>query len=278
MSNADVVDGIGSIPSSIPIFGGVFVAGIIFICLCVCIYRAKSINFLLDRVWIFFGGKLEFNDKELNNEWDTIRDLELFRYRYRFDVETIDHVKSLRYWLYSNNVNFLELRKISNLFDVRLVRIKKSSFKSDIIINILLIFALVMAIVLSNFFLNTEDAKFVVVETEQNFHFDGKKLSIYDEILSRRQCDKVTAGAYPEPDNADENKLFNKYIACGIFSIEGKKFYKNTVNKSKKFAAAISITCLLIIMVFMSQVNKYFIACEINKRIEENKNTENINQ
>ncbi|RDI12450.1 DUF6216 family protein [Comamonas sp. AG1104] len=235
MSNADVVDGISSISGSFQIWGAAFVGALIIFCLGICVYRAKSINFLLDRIWIFFGGKLEFNDKELNNDWEIIRDLELFRYRYGFDVETKDHVRSLRNWLSSNNVNFLELRKISNLFDVRLGRIKKDSFKYDIIINVTLILALVSSIIISNIFLNTNDAQFVVVETEQNFHFDGKKLSIYDEKFSRRQCDVMTAGAYPEPGSDDANKKFNKYIACGIFGVEGKKFYQDTIKNQKHF-------------------------------------------
>ncbi len=269
MSNADVVDGIGSIASSFPIFGGLIVGCIVAICLFLCIYRAKSINFLLDRIWIFFGGKLEFNDKELNNDWEIIRDLELFRYRYGFDVETKDHVRSLRTWLTSNNVNFLELRKISNLFDARLGRIRKSSFKSDIVINSVLISALVLFIIISNIYLNTNDAQFVVVETEKNFHFDGKKLSIYDEKFSRRQCDVMTAGAYPEPGNDSDNKTFNTYIACGIFSVEGKKFYQDTIKKSKAFSAGISVACFLMIIVFVYQIMKYIMASNINKRMEE---------
>ena len=208
MSNSDVVDGIGSIASSFPIFVFFIVGGIIAICLLLCIYRAKSINFLLDRIWIFFGGKLEFNDKELNSDWEIISDLELFRYRYGFDVETKEHIKSLRNWLSSNNVNFLELRKVANLFDVRLIGIKKISFKFDVVLNIVLIAAMGLSIILLNVFLNRDDANFVVVETEKNFHFDGRKLSIYDEKFSRRQCDVVTAGAYPEPGNSEQNKVF----------------------------------------------------------------------
>lgn len=269
MSNADIVDGISSISSSFQIWGAVFVGALIIFCLGICVYRAKSINFLLDRIWIFFGGKLEFNDKELNNDWDIVRDLELFRYRYGFDVETKDHVKSLKNWLSSNNINFLELRKISNLFDVKAGRIRKSSFTSDIVVNGVLILCLAISIIFTNFYLNKDKAEFVVVETEKNFSFDGKRLYIYDEKFSRRQCDVITTGRYPDPEDGGDNIIFNKYVACGIFSVEGKKFYEKTLEKAATICWVIILPCSLMILILGWQIRKYLTASKINRKIEE---------
>ncbi|MBD9400827.1 DUF6216 family protein [Comamonas sp. CMM02] len=267
--NTDITDEIKGVVSSLPTWGLISVALSILLILGYCIYRARSFDFLLDRAWIFFGGNKEFKDPIMNQEWDSVKDVELYRYRYGFLADSIEDVDNTRAWINKNNININQLRRISNLFDFKKFEVKGAPFLLEKTL-LLVVFSLLLSFTyLSIVSAFTADPYFEVVDTDAKFKFDGDKIVLNNKVLKRQDCAKLKNIAYPDSDL--EKDLFNKYISCSIFTEDGKKLYKNTRNDQKIIGLIGAGLFLIIFPIIIRKYMNYELAIKIKMTLEKTK-------
>lgn len=265
----DVVDGIEGVLSSFPAWGGVFLIFLILIILGLCIYRARSFDFLLDRIWVFFGGNKEFKDPIMNKEWDVVKDLELYRYRYGFSADSMEDVVATRLWINENKININDLRRINNLFDFKKFEIKGTTFYFEMcVLAVFATFLLVFTYtsLVASF---TADPYFRVVETDYKFKFDGNKITMKDKTLKASDCLRLKNASYPDV-NSQKNS-YNEYIACSIFDEDGKKLYKETRSEQKVLGFIGAIIFMIAFPVIIRKSKTYDLARKIKKTLADSK-------
>lgn len=270
MNSSDVVDGVSSIASIYQVWGSLAAVVLILICLWLCISRTRSIIFLRDRIWKFFGGSTEFSDTQMEREWCTIRDLELYRYRYGFNVDSLEQIDDLKKWIIENKIDEANLRRIPNYLDAKKRCIKDKNFSSDILLNRFFAFCIFVFIAFSLYVVNAYGDDFKVAETGKTFKFDGKKLYFDEKTISRRECSSITGKEYPDILDGSDNTEFSKYIACGLFHGEGRKFYNDSKEKNLITISLIIFGCAFSLFVISYFNGKYKIAIDIVNLVELN--------
>lgn len=192
-----------------------------------CIHRARSYHFILDRIWVFFGGTKDFTEPSLNADWQVVRDLEMFRFKYRIDVERMQQIYMLQIWLKNYEFSMLDLRAVASYFDLKKYKLRIINFKWHIRVLTAAIAVLYLATAVVLYYTLDKNDTFVVVKTQQRFKFDGSKLTFDKEILDKAQCELLRANTPPMTDA--KNPAFSKYTACEIFLPDGEKFYRKSI-------------------------------------------------
>lgn len=271
--SADIWEDIGSwtnFDSTWLQFGGIFFA---IALLLYCIYHAGSTFFLLDRVWILVGGNKEFSDTELNKDWNNVRDLELFRYRYRLPVDKLEQINEISKWRNNYDISLIELRQVSFFYDMGTYKLKRINFERTKKWLLGLICILLFSIGVAIYFSINNDHRFVIVKTDQAFKFDGKRVKIDDEVYEKDYCESFNPSYQPQ---ADKNKAeYNVYTACELFGDEGRRFYR----KSLKAKFITGMTFIIIFGYLLIYASFHLRRCErldtLTKKINTMDNAKN---
>lgn len=267
---SDLLDNVGSLLSFDAGWIQILLAFLLIKTLGYCAYRAGSLFFLLDRMWIFFGGNKDFNDPKLNADWNVVRDLELFRYRYRLGVNSKNDIDSIYQWTDDNNVSLLELRGVASFFIIKESKLKEINYLwykrilSTIIISLTLVCAILASVSID------KDNYFVVKKTDTSFKFNGDRIRIGSEEIHKDYCESYYPLYKPSEGNIAE---FDKYVACELFSETGLKFYKKSI-LHKLFAGIILFSFMVCLLCFTCL---YLDKCKklevLNKKIKIGKET-----
>lgn len=244
--SADIWEDVGSWTSfdSSWIQNGLFIA--IMALLIYCVYHAGSFFFLLDRVWVLFGGNKEFSDPELNKDWNAVRDMELFRYRYRIPVERSNELLKVHEWLRKYDIGILELRNVAYFYDVKSYKLNTINFrkwKIGLIIVGTILLTLTAALIYHSV---DTDHKFEVIKTKQVFDFDSNRVKLNDVTYGKEYCESFNPSYRPQADKYPDE--YNIYTACEIFGQDGMKFYKKSLKS--KFLFGLVFIVILVYLLF----------------------------
>ena len=74
------------------------------------------------------------------------------------------------------------------------------------------------------------------------------------------------------PDSDENRNVFNEYMACTMFTNDGREFYKKTINKTKIVSYSISLIFFIYILIFIRVNETYQLAIKINDALNGAKN------
>lgn len=266
---------IGTITGDYKILGVSLTLILIALCIFFCWRRAGSLHFFLDRIWLLVGGTKEFHDKKLNEMWEGVRDVELFRYRSGFpNIYSKEKIRLISEWLVRNKIELSELIRVTSYFDVKNVCLQKINYIRRE--NIAWAAAIIFGVALSFGIVFTSENRvlFYVVKTDKYFSYSGKSIYIYGENISNDVCKKD----YPEIDGMDDLRLkdqprFDKIVACKIFE-KDKNFYEDNIKMQRIFFAIISAILMIMTIIVLKWIRMYRIAEDIYFRIYKKKSNQ----
>lgn len=236
------------------------------------VIRAGSAHFIFDRLWSVLGGNKEFFDKRLNDQWNEVRDVEMYRYRSQLKIYSLDQIIELKKWMSDKKISLLELMSVSSLFSVR----DKKFFHVDFVsknrwLNIRV--AVSTFALLASYILLVQPYTYLSVKkTGTTFFAKSNELRIYGKFIDKEYCESLSDGKISE--NSKEIKEDTE-VACSIFSEDGRDFLKKSLKEQQFLFALFMIVAFVAILfgirrtIFLARVKEIYEREEIKNEVEE---------
>ena len=92
-------------------------------------FRAGSLHFLRDKIWLISSLKRKFSDNQLNRQWDEIRDIEMLRFKMGLPFSYKEELDDLIKYLKTKGISIYEIISLSNHFDLKNRKFNDVSYK-----------------------------------------------------------------------------------------------------------------------------------------------------
>ncbi|MEH6354189.1 MULTISPECIES: DUF6216 family protein [unclassified Pseudomonas] len=127
------------------IFSVIIIGGVIF-----HIYsRARSLSFLRDLMWRFFGGKPEFDNERFERMRKNLREIEHYRFEFNIPAQTLEQAELAEEWIRRHDFSPSDIAKIKNYIDwknFRDIQFKVNHFAQWIVNSIISLFIILIVI------------------------------------------------------------------------------------------------------------------------------------
>ncbi len=107
--------------------------------------RAGSAGFLHDRLWRLLGGKKDYNDAVLQNEYDRLSDHEKFNYSTGIRFPSQAKISETLAWLHEHKIGLEEVVRVKRFFDAKSVSFKKPWTRTRKAVSLVTIFLFLCA-------------------------------------------------------------------------------------------------------------------------------------
>lgn len=249
------------------------VAGIYILLLCFialifyCFYRAGSIYFLVDRIWKITSGRDKFSNKEIDQIWNEIRDVESFQFKTRLAVNSHAQIQRIKCYVDEKNLVWRDLIPAGKHFDVKALRIRDKKYLFWGLVNSFAALLCYAFLSLPTYFYPKYNhvAYLYFKDSKIDFQYYGDKVVIKNFTIDKNKCENV--------DNLKKEIIVDKLkpedinVFCKAINSEDKQYYKDTI-KQQKFMVVIwmGIFILLAIILFR-QAWSFFMTRELRKKI-----------
>lgn len=107
--------------------------------------RAGSAGFLHDRLWRMLGGKKEYYDPILKNEYDRLSDHEKFNYNTGIRFSSQANIREVLAWLQERKIGLEEVVKVRGFFDVNNIKFIRPRTRARNAVSLVFIFLFLCA-------------------------------------------------------------------------------------------------------------------------------------
>lgn len=208
------------------------------------ILRARSAHFLLDRVWRMVGGG-PIKDPDLIKAWDTVRDLEGFRFKTGINFKTKESFSNTLAWLEKNEMTITNLSFVRGWIIDQPLTIKKPNKVQYKVLAWFISAAFIPLAILSTYIAVQPNVLLTVKSSSFTFWTDGTTASNFifngnNPAFSVTEHDCQSSIAHI--NEAD------KSVICSTLSPTNKAKISSSLMEQRLGAAYLIFICLVLII------------------------------
>lgn len=247
---------------------GIYFLLLLFIALIFyCFYRAGSIYFLVDRVWKLTSGRDKFFNKEIDQIWNEIRDVESFQFKTRLAVNSHAQIQRIKSYVDEKNLVWRDLIPAGKHFDVKALRIRDKKYLFWGLVNSFAALLCYGCLSLPSYFYPkyTHTAYLYFKDSKIDFEYYGDKVVIKNFTIDKNKCDSIES--LKKEIIVDKLKSEDIDVFCKVIKSEDKQYYKDTIKQQKFIVAILMGIFILLAIILFRQAWSFFMTLELKKKI-----------
>lgn len=233
-----------------------------------CFVRAGTGNFVRTRIWNFFAGTYDFNDRITSDLWSEVRDVENFRFNTGMKFKSKHEIKKFHLWLEHYNIPIYEAMKVSRFFNVQRNYFIAYDFKGRFIRRLYAVMAFALLLVAINALYGSirNNAYLTIKSNDFSFVYKGDSVNVYNKEINIDFCKNF------KKDGFDYNVGTNISVICKLLiEDESNEYYRSVIKNQKHLFFIIFFVNIFLVFYFLKSAFNYDVAENFKREYIESK-------